>query len=128
MKNKVSNNNIATKDLNSSQNYDKDKNLYFAYYIAGVIILAVFLNLAVKIESTDEYYEKYYVLEEYMNNYGDINNNQYADNNEDMDNNEDVDNNEDMDNNEDVDNSDENNEYINEDDNSHTDIYMNEEY
>lgn len=116
MKNKVSNNDIATKDLNSSQNYDKDKNLYFAYYIAGVIILAVFLNLAVKIESTDEYYEKYYVLEEYMNNYEDIHNNHDTDDKEDMDNNEDVD------------NSNENNEYINEDDNSHTDIYMNEEY
>ncbi len=115
MNNKV-NNNIATKNLNSSQNYNKDKNVYFAYYIAGLIILAVFLNLAVKIDSTDEYYEKYYVLEEYMNNYEDIHDNQDTDDNEDIDNNEDLD------------NSNENNEYINEDENPHTDTYTNEDY
>ena len=116
MNNKVSNNDIATENLNGSQNYNKDKNMYFAYYIAGLIILAAFLNLAVKIDSTDEYYEKYYVLEEYMNNYEDIQNNQDTDSNEDTGNNEDLD------------NIDDNNEYINEEDNSNTDTYMNEEY
>lgn len=116
MNNKVNNNDIATENLNSSQNYNKDKNVYFAYYIAGLIILAVFLNLAVKIDSTDEYYEKYYVLEEYMNNYEDIHDNQDTDNNEDMDNNEELD------------NSNENNEYTNEEENSHPDTYINEEY
>jgi len=110
MDNKVNNNDIATKNLNSSQNYNKDKNVYFAYYIAGLIILAVFLNLAVKIDSTDEYYEKYYVLEEYMNNYEDIHDNQDTDNNEDLD------------------NSNENNEHTNEEENPHTDTYINEEY
>lgn len=116
MNNKVSNNDIATKNLNSSQNYNKDKNVYFAYYIAGLIILAVFLNLAVKIDSTDEYYEKYYVLEEYMNNYEDIHNNQDTDDEEDVDNNEDLD------------NMDDNNEHINKEDNPQTDTYMSEEY
>ncbi|WP_434794741.1 hypothetical protein TPDSL_19190 [Terrisporobacter petrolearius] len=110
MNNKVNNNDIATKNLNSSQNYNKDKNVYFTYYIAGLIILAVFLNLAVKIDSTDEYYEKYYVLEEYMNNYEDIHDNQDTDNNEELD------------------NSNENNEHTNEEENSHTDTYINEEY
>jgi len=110
MNNKVNNNDIATKNLDSSQNYNKDKNVYFTYYIAGLIILAVFLNLAVKIDSTDEYYEKYYVLEEYMNNYEDIHDNQDTDNNEELD------------------NSNENNEHTNEEENSHTDTYINEEY
>ena len=69
MKNELTNNSIATKKLNSSKNYNKDKNTYFIYYIAGVIVLGVFLNLAVNIKSTDEYYEKYYVLEDYISNY-----------------------------------------------------------
>lgn len=110
MKNKVINNTTTTDKLNNSQNYRVDKNTYFIYYIAGVIVLAVFLNLAMKIESTEEYYEKYYVLEDYMANYenSDDNKNRYND--------------EDRQDKEYLENSDENNDNLSEEDNFQTDI------
>ena len=88
MKNELTNNSISTKKLNSSQDYSKDKNTYFIYYIAGVIALGVFLNLAVNIKSTEEYYEKYYVLEDYVNNYEDEDSDQDSDDYEEIDNDE----------------------------------------
>lgn len=112
MKNELTNNSIATKKLNSSKNYNKDKNTYFIYYIAGVIVLGVFLNLAVNIKSTDEYYEKYYVLEDYISN--------YEEEDSDSDGYEEIDDDEDTGSSEEIDES------LNEEDNSDTDI--NEEY
>ena len=106
MKNELTNNSIATKKLNSSKNYNKDKNTYFIYYIAGVIVLGVFLNLAVNIKSTDEYYEKY------------ISN--YEEEDSDSDGYEEIDDDEDTGSSEEIDES------LNEEDNSDTDI--NEEY
>ena len=42
MKNEPTNKKRTTKKLNSSQSYNQDKNMYFIYYMAGVIVLAVF--------------------------------------------------------------------------------------
>lgn len=119
MKNEPTNKKRTTKKLNSSQSYNQDKNMYFIYYMAGVIVLAVFLNLAVNIKSTDEYYEKYYVLEDYVNNY------EETDDEEDL---EENDNDEDED--QDVDISEESNDILNEDEGIYTenDIDINEGY
>ena len=87
MKNKIINN-TTTDRLNNLQNYKGDKNTYFIYYISGVIVLAMFLNLAVKTESTDEYYEKYYVLEDYVDNYENSDDNKDGYNDEDIQNKE----------------------------------------
>lgn len=69
MKDKSIGNKEDTKRLNNLQSYEEDMNIYFICYMAGVIVLAIFLNLCINTKSTDEYYEKYYVLEDYENNY-----------------------------------------------------------